>query len=179
MPNAFTTTLLFHGLTTLVAAFARGHARDRCLMSFSGDCVVLEIQDSVISGRLTVEDTGLEFVHPSVRTNSGGHHEASRLLYKFEYANIRALVRYHAQLSEEGNTARSAELRVTYHPMLFRRLTRQTWNTMKTVRDATLEVVDTLLNPAKRTVPGGRCSRHQTIRVPDEPGHRWLDRHLL
>ena len=100
-------------------------------MSFSGDSVVLETADKVISGRLTVENTGLEFVYPSVRTDSAGRQEASYLLYKFEYSNIHALVRYHAQLSEEGKTARNKELRDTYHPTMLRRLVRKTWNTLK------------------------------------------------
>ena len=47
----------------------------------------------------------MEFVYPTVRITSQGHQEATYLLYKFEYANIHALVRYHAHLSEEAKTA--------------------------------------------------------------------------
>ena len=124
-------------------------------MNFSGDAVVLETADKVISGRLVVENTGLEFIYPSVRINSNDHKEASCLLYKFEYAHIHVLVRYHAQLSAEGKTSREQELRDTYHPTVVRRLKRQTWNTLKTVRDSILELMDRLLSAAKKTTPGG------------------------
>ena len=154
-PDTFAITLILLVLTTLVAAFVRRRARDRCLMSFSGDAVVLETADTVISGTLTVENTGLELVYPSVRVNSHGLQEASHLLYKFEYLNIRALVRYLAHLSEEGKRAREKELRDTYHPTMFRRLKRKTGNTLKTVRDSLLELVDTLLSAAKKAVPTG------------------------
>ena len=101
MSNSFAITLGFLVLTVLVGAFIRRRARDRCLMSFSGDAVVLETTNEVISGRLVVENTGLEFVYPNVNINSNDHKEASYLLYKFEYANIRVLVRYHTR---EGAT---------------------------------------------------------------------------
>ena len=142
MSNSFAITLGFLVLTALVGAFIRRRARDRCLMSFSGDAVVLETTNEVISGRLVVENTGLEFVYPNVSINSNDHKEASYLLYKFEYANIRVLVRYHAHLSEEGRAAREKELRNTYHPTIVRRLQRKTWNTLKTVRDSMLELMD-------------------------------------
>ena len=116
MSTTFAITVIFVVLTTVVGAFVRRRARDRCLLSFSDDAVVLETADEVISGRLTVESTGLELVYPSVRTNSHGHREASYLLYKFEYSSIHALVRYHAHLDEAGKTARAQELRDTYHP---------------------------------------------------------------
>ena len=155
MSDTFAITVAFLVLTTIVAAFVRRRARDRCLMSFSGDAVVLETAEKVISGRLTVENTGLEFVYPTVRITSKGHQEATYLLYKFEYANIHALVRYHAHLSEEAKTAREKELRDTYHPTMFRRLKRKTSNALKTVRDSVLEVIDGMLSAAKKATPAG------------------------
>ena len=58
MSDTFAITVAFFVLTSIVAAFVRRRARDRCLMSFSGDAVVLETAEKVISGRLTVENTG-------------------------------------------------------------------------------------------------------------------------
>ena len=124
-------------------------------MSCSGDTVVLETTDKVISGRLVVEHTGLEFVYPNVCVNSNDHKEASYLLYKFEYASIHALIRYHAQLSEEGKTAREKELRDTYHPTIAKRLRQNTWNTLKTVKDSMLELMDRMLSAAKKATPAG------------------------
>ena len=153
MSDSFAITIAFLVVTALVGAFARRRARDRCLLSFSDDAVVLETADDVISGTLTVENTGLELVYPSVRTNSDGHQEASYLLYKFEYSSIHALARFHADLTAAGKTARERELRQTYHPTMLRRLRRQTWNTLKTVRDSVLELVDSILSATKRVTP--------------------------
>ena len=155
MPDSFTTTVAFLFVTALVGAFARRRARDRCLMSFCDDAVVLETADDIIRGTLSVENTGLELVYPRARTNRDGHQEWSYLLYKFEYSSIHALARYHADLTPAGKTARERELRQTYHPTIFRRLRRQTWNTLKTVRDSVMELVDGVLSATKRAIPAG------------------------
>lgn len=155
MPDSFAITIAFLVLTALVGAFARRRARDRCLLSFCDDPVVLETADDLISGTLSVENTGLELVYPAVRTNCDGHHEASYLLYKFEYSSIYALARYHRDLTAAGKTARERELRQTYHPTMFRRLRRQTSNTLKTVRDSLMELVDSILSATKRVIPAG------------------------
>jgi hypothetical protein len=155
MTNSFAITIAFLVVTALVGAFARRRSRDRCLLSFADDAVVLETADDLIAGTLNVENTGLELVYPSARTNGEGYQEASYLLYKFEYSSIHALARYLEDLTEAGKTARERELRQTYHPTMFRRLRRRTWNTLKTVRDSLLELVDSLLNATKRVIPAG------------------------
>ena len=79
----------------------------------------------IIWGNLRVENTGLEFVYPTVREDSDGHSESSYILYKYEYANIQAVIRFHDKLSEKNKRERQKELKRTYHPTLMRRLRRK------------------------------------------------------
>jgi len=106
-------------------------------------------------GILNVENTGLEFVYPQKQKDKDGHEEASFILYKHEYTNIAALIRYHEQLSQANKKARETELKKTYHPGFFRRLKRKTTNVFKTLRDSVLEILNLLLSHAKKTAPSG------------------------
>jgi hypothetical protein len=104
---------------------------------------------------LRVENTGLELNYPAKHKDKEGHDETSYILYKNEYANIQALVRYHDKLSERGKKEREKELKRTYHPTLVRRIKRKIQNVFKTIRDSVMEVVNLLLSQAKRATPAG------------------------
>ena len=69
---------------------------------------------------------------------------------------MRALVRFHDDLTEKGRAQRQKDLKRTWHPGMLRRLRRKTANVFKTVRDSVMEVVNLLLSQAKkRSVAGG------------------------
>ena len=151
-----TITIIFIILATAVGAFVRKRSRDKCLKDFSRNMVTLEeTSGKAIWGTLRAENTGLEFVYPEKHRDEEGHDETSYILYKYEYPNIAALIRYHDELSESNKKEREKELKRTYHPTLLRRLKRKIQNVFKTVRDSVMEVVNLLISQAKKATPAG------------------------
>lgn len=154
--NPFVITVLFIAISTVVAAFIRRVKRDKCLKDFAGDMVTLqEVDGDLVRGELIVANTGLEFIYPAKQTNEHGAIETSYILYKHEYGNIQALIRYHDQLSEAGKKERERELKRTYHPNFLRRFGRRLQNVFKTVRDSVMEVANLLMSQAKKATPAG------------------------
>jgi hypothetical protein len=156
MQNTFAITVLFIVLATVVVAFIKRVNKDKCLKDFADDVVTLEETTGKIRhGLLNVENTGLELVYPAVQKDDNGNDETSVILYKYEYQNIQALIRYHHELSEHGKQERDKELRTTYHPTALRRTKRKIQNAFKTVRDSVIEIVNVLISQAKRTSSAG------------------------
>ena len=154
--NTFAITILFIVISTIVAAFIKGRKRDKCLKDFSQDSITLEgTNGKMIWGALNVENTGLELVYKTAHKDEEGHDETSYILYKYEYPNIQALIRYHDQLSEHNRTKRQKELKRTYHPGFFRRFNRRILNIFKTVRDSVMDIVNMLISQAKKATPAG------------------------
>jgi hypothetical protein len=150
-------TIIFIAVAAAVGAFLRRINRDRCLKDFARNFITLQdAAGRIIWGVLNVENTGLEFVYPEKQTDETGRSKGSFLMYKSEYPNIRALVRFHDELSEKDKKERMKELERTYHPGTLRRLKRKTVNVLKTVRDSVLEVVNLALASAKKVGPAGQ-----------------------
>lgn len=156
MPDTFAITVVFIILSTLVAAFISRKSRDKCLKDFMNDLVTVEeTTGKTIWGKLRVENTGLELIYPTKHKDKDGHDETSYILYKYEYPNIQALIRYHDELSELGKKEREIELKMTYHPTPLRRLKRKIQSFFKTIRDSVMEVVNMLISQVKRATPAG------------------------
>lgn len=149
-------TIIFIILATAVGAFIRRRKRDKCLKDFGNNMATLEeTSGKTIWGKLRVENTGLEFVYKTKHEDQQGHHETSYILYKYEYPNMVALVRYHDKLSERNKKIRQRELKRTYHPTLLRRFKRKIANIFKTIRDSVMEVINLLISLAKKATPAG------------------------
>ena len=156
MPDTFAITIVSIIIFTVVGAFIRGRIRDKCLKDFSEDLVTLEeTTGKIIWGKLNVENTGLELIYPTKHKDKKGHIETSYILYKHEYPNLQALIRYHDELDEQRKKEREEELKRAYHPPALRRLKRRIQNFFKTARDSVMEVMNLLIGQAKRTAPGG------------------------
>jgi len=157
VPIPFTAiTIIFIVLAAIVGAFVRRVSRDKCLRDFSRDMVTLEdASGKIIWGTLRVENTGLEFVYPEKYRDEDGHDETSYILYKQEYPNIAALIRFHDELSDRNREEREKELKRTYHPTFLRRMKRRIKNIFKTVRDSVMEVVSLLMSQVKKATPAG------------------------
>ncbi|UCC97421.1 MAG: hypothetical protein JSW66_16450 [Phycisphaerales bacterium] len=150
-------TILFIIFSAGVAAFVRKRSRDKCLMDFEQNMVTLEdVSGKTIWGTLRVENTGLEFVYSEKHRDEEGHEEASFILYKYEYLNIQAAIRFHDDLSEDNKKRREEELKRTYHPGPWRRSKRRTLNVFRTIRDSIVEIVNLLISQAKKATPAGR-----------------------
>jgi small nuclear ribonucleoprotein (snRNP)-like protein len=149
-------TIIFIILATAVGAFIRRRKRDKCLKDFGNNMVTLEeTTGKTVWGRLRVENTGLEFVYKTKHEDQQGHYETSYIMYKYEYPNMTALVRYHDELSERNKKARQRKLKRTYHPTLLRRIKRKIANVFKTIRDSIMEVINLLISLAKKATPAG------------------------
>jgi len=160
--SATAITILFIIFAAGVAAFVRKRSRDKCLRDFSANMVTLEeTSGKTIWGKLRVENTGLEFVYSEKHKDEQGHDEASYILYKYEYPNIGAVIRFHDELSEQNKNAREKELKLTYHPGPWRRLKRKMLNVLRTVRDSVVEVVNLLISQAKKATPTGKMLTSQ------------------
>ncbi len=154
MDNTFAITMVFIVLSALIAAFVRRRNRDKCLKDFAANMVTIEKTDGkTIWGKLRVENTGLELIYPDKKTDENGSNKASYILYKYEYPNIEALIRYHYELSEANKRQREQELERTYHPDSVQRFKRRVLNIFKTVRDSFLEVINLLMMRAKKATP--------------------------
>lgn len=166
MPDTFAITIIFIVLSTLIAAFVSKRSRDKCLKDFGDDLITLEeTSGKTVWGKLRVENTGLELNYPAKHKDKEGHDETSYILYKNEYANIQALVRYHDKLSERGKKEREKELKRTYHPNFLRKFKRKIQNVFKTVRDSVMEVVNLLISQAKKATPAGAVLTTQDKQV--------------
>ncbi len=154
--NTLYITIIFVIVAAIVAMFVRGRKKDKCLNDFAKSMVTIEnTSGKMIWGKLTVENTGMELIYDKPHKDEQGHVETSYILYKQEYSNIHAVIRYHEYLSEEAKKKRQLELDKTYHPGFFSRLKRKTLNLFKTVRDSVMEIMNLLISQAKKATPAG------------------------
>lgn len=154
--DALTITIIFIVVSTLIGLIFKRVHRDKCLKDFNGQMATLEnMEGKAIWGRLRVENTGMELVYNEKRQDSKGHVESSFILYKFEYPTIQAMIRFHDDLSLGDKKRREKVLDRTYHPGDWQKLKRKTLNAFKTVRDAFAEVVNLLVNRAKKSTSIG------------------------
>jgi len=156
MPDTFAVTIIGIIFCAIVAAFAKGISRDKCLMGFDKDRVTLQqTTGKAIWGTLFVESTGLELQYQEAYKDKDGHIETSFILYRSEFPTIQALIRYHDDLDEKSQKKRTKELEKTYHPSLIRRSKRKILNFFKTVRDSLMDVLSMVVDLAKKRAPGG------------------------
>ena len=160
--SATALTILFIILAAGIGAFVRKRSRDKCLRDFERNMVTLEqTSGKTIWGKLRVENTGLEFVYSEKHKDEEGHDETSYILYKYEYPDIAAVIRFHDELSEQNKRAREKELKRTYHPGQWRRLKRRILNVFRTVRDSVVEIINLLISQAKKATPAGKVLSSQ------------------
>ena len=160
--SATAITILFIIFAAGVAAFVRKRSRDKCLRDFERNRVTLqEKSGKTIWGTLRVENTGLEFIYPEKHKDQQGHEEASYILYKYEYPDIQAVIRFHDDLSEHNKKAREKELKRTYHPGPWRREKRRILNVFRTIRDSVVEIINLLISQAKKATPAGKVLTSQ------------------
>jgi len=157
MSSAFAITILFIVITTLLGAFIKGRSKDRCLIDFRRFPVTIEMKNGkLIWGSLTVEPTGLELLYDSdYLDEKDGHIERSYIIYKGEFANIEAVIRYHDTLDDKLKKQRDRMLKQYYHPTFLYPLFRRMRNVYFTIRDAVMEVVTLVVGRIRSATPAG------------------------
>lgn len=151
--DTFLLTILIIIVTTLLASYIRRITKDKCLKSFEGYMVTIELaDDKFYTGKLDVENTGLEVIYRESAEEEGVL-KMSHILYKEEYPLITAILRYHDQLTGKNRKKRQTTLKKTYHPNFFRRVCRKLLNLVKLIKDSLLEIATTLSGRLKSTNP--------------------------
>lgn len=139
MDNILIITVLTIFATAFIGTIIKYRLRDKCLRDFRGYLVNAEHLDGrVIKGQLQVYHNGLELIHPTPisATDDAAHQEISTLIFQPQMNTLRALKRYHDELSPENQARRSKEVARAYHPGPFRRLWRRLRNLFNLLRDA-------------------------------------------
>jgi len=156
MTDSLTITIIVIILVAIIGAFLKGRVKDKCLLSYANDLVtLLKVDGKIIWGRLYVESTGLEFQYQKEHKDADGHNESSYILYRHEYPSIQAILRFHDELNEQCQKDRKRELEKIYHPSFLRRMGRKIANFFKTIRDSVMEVVNLIIDQAKKRGPAG------------------------
>ncbi len=152
--DAFTITIIIIIVTTLIASYIRRITKDKCLKSFEGFTVTIELADrSKYCGKLEVESTGLEVIFRE-QMNENDIPKMSHIIYKEEFAGLFGVFRYHDELTKRGVERRTAALKKTYHPTAVRRMKRRIANFFKLVKDSMIEIANTLSGKLKTTSAG-------------------------
>lgn len=148
----FTIFLIF--AFTLLGAYVRSRARDRCLKSWDQFHITVEFtDDKLVWGVMKLEPTGMELSYlDSVQDDK--HIETTYLVYNSDYSNIQALYRYEDSLSEWGRRKRTKDIKKSFHPGPLRRFRRAARNFLSTATDSLNEVFAILLGRVTKT--GGR-----------------------
>ncbi|MGD2279277.1 MAG: hypothetical protein PVH45_04180 [Candidatus Omnitrophota bacterium] len=163
MPDTFAITIIFIVIVTLIGAFIKGRSKDRCLLGFSSYPATVELTSGkTIWGKLRVENAGMEFFYPEPYLDEKEKHvETSYILYKNEYGNIRAVIRYIDGLGPKLLKLRSKELERTRRPRWHSRLIRKVRNVFGTVRDSLLEVSNLFVGRITTASPAGNVLKGQ------------------
>lgn len=159
--DTFLLTILIIVLTTLLASYIRRISKDKCLKSFEGYYVTVELADGkTYTGKLEVENTGLEIIYRE-SAEEDGVQKMSHIFYKDELPLITAILRYHDQLTGKNSRKRQATLKKTYHPNLFRRICRKISNLVKLIKDSLIEIITILSGKFKTTYPNSLLSGNE------------------
>ncbi len=151
-----TITIIFIILSALVAVVLRKIKKDKCLKDFRDDIVTLELLNSQqYKGELQMRSSGLKFVYPELIEGEHNLKFLSFLLYKNEYPDIQAVVRYHRDLTEEGKRLRKEDFQRTFKPSRWRRIRRSILNFLKIIKDAVIEIINMMTSNLSKTTPVG------------------------
>ncbi|HMP73691.1 MAG TPA: hypothetical protein PKE55_10555 [Kiritimatiellia bacterium] len=153
MDNLLLLTIFTIFATAFIGTIVKYRLRDRCLKEFRGYLVNVEFQDGRrYWGTLSVFHNGLELLYPAPHVDRrDGHRETSALVYQSQYGSVRALRRFHDELSPANQRRREREIRRSDHPNSFRRLARRTRNYVNLLRDAFGQAVSVFIGSFKRT----------------------------
>jgi small nuclear ribonucleoprotein (snRNP)-like protein len=154
--DATTITIIFIVLSALLAVVLRKIKKDKCLKDFRDDTVTLELLNGQqYKGELKIKSSGLKFDYPELIKDQQNLEFLSFLLYKNEYPDIQAVVRYHKDLTEEGKKLREEDFSKTFHPSRWRKLKRAILNFLKIIKDAVIEIFNMITSHLSKTTPVG------------------------
>ncbi len=166
MDTIFLLTLLFVFLTALVGTFVKRRSRDICLKDFAGYHVTVLMKDGRrLWGKLLVFPNGLELIYAAAHVDRSGHVETSVIFFPDQMAQVRAVYRFHDELTAEHQRSRHREIERTHHPNFFRRLRRHVRNFVNTFRDAFNQSIGLIVSQMKGTAKQSAVLQTQDARL--------------
>ncbi|MGM0437667.1 MAG: hypothetical protein ACQEQD_05315 [Bacillota bacterium] len=154
--NITSITILFIILSSLLAVILRKIKKDKCLKDFKDDIVTIELLNGqVYKGNLKIKSSGLKFNYPELIKDKDNFKLLSFLLYKNEYPDIQALVRYHKNLTDEDKKLREKDFQKTFQPSRWRKYKRSILNFLKIIKDAIVEIINMMTTHISKTTPVG------------------------
>ena len=154
--DAATITIIFIILSALVAVVLRKIKKDKCLKDFRDDIVTLELLNGQqYRGEMKMKSSGLQFNYPELIEGEYNLKFLSFLLYKNEFPDIQAVVRYHRDLTEAGRELRKKDFQRTFQPSRWRRIRRSILNFLKIIKDAVIEIINMMTSHLSKTTPVG------------------------
>ena len=154
--DAATVTIIFIILSALVAVVLRKIKKDKCLKDFRDDIVTLELLNGQqYRGEMKMKSSGLQFNYPELIEGEYNLKFLSFLLYKNEFPDIQAVVRYHRDLTEAGRELRKKDFQRTFQPSRWRRIRRSILNFLKIIKDAVIEIINMMTSHLSKTTPVG------------------------
>ena len=154
--DAATITIIFIVFSALVAVVLRKIKKDKCLKDFTDDIIVLELLNGQqYRGELKLKSSGLQFNYPELIEGEYNLKFLSFLLYKNEFPDIQAVVRYHRDLTEEGKKLRAEDFKKTFQPSRWRKFRRSILNFLKIIKDAVIEIINMMTSHLSKTTPVG------------------------
>lgn len=164
--DAGTITILFIFLSALLAVVFKKIKKDKCLKDFREDIITLELLNGEqYRGEFILKSTGFRFRYPELIEGQHNLKFLSFLLYKNEFPDIQAVVRYHKDLTEEGKRLRKEDFRRTFQPSRWRRIKRSIINFFKIIKDAVIEIVNLLTSHLSKTTPVGAAISSNDMQV--------------
>lgn len=159
-------TIIFIILSALLAVVLRKIKKDKCLKDFRDDIVTLELLNGEqYRGKFKLKSSGMKFNYPELIKDEHNLSFLSFLLYKNEYPDIQAVVRYHRDLTEEGKKLRAEDFQRTFRPSRWRKIKRSIINFLKVIKDAVIEIINMLTSHLSRTTPTGATFASNDIQV--------------
>jgi len=154
--SATTITVLFIVVSAFLAVILGKIKKDKCLKDFRDDIVTLELLNGdQYRGEFKLKSSGMKFNYPELIKDEHKLNYLSFLIYKNEYPDIQAVVRYHRDLTEKGKKLRAEDFQKTFQPSSWRKIRRSIINFLKIIKDALLEIVNMLTSHLSRTTPAG------------------------
>lgn len=154
--DATTIAILFIILSALVAVVLRKVKKDKCLKDFRDDIVTLELLNGQqYRGKLKMKSSGLQFKYPETIEGEYNLKFLSFLLYKNEFPDIQAVVRYHKDLTAEAKKLRKEDFKRTFQPSRWRKARRSSLNFLKIIKDAVIEIINMMTSHLSKTTPVG------------------------
>ncbi len=149
-------TIWFILISALTAVIMRKVKKDKCLKDFRNNVVTVELLNGKKpQGELKLKSTGFKLNYQQRIVEEPNRPVLSFLLYKNEYPDIQAIVRYYRDLREKNLKERELDFRKTFHPGRSRRALRSFTNLLKIIKDSVVEILNLLTNHMSKTTPAG------------------------